>query len=114
MKLDWRIMGVPIQCDDWIAEGDIKHHREQCLWSGFATKQSAEEYLNKGLLNGWFRRDCFIKSQWVGDKFVGGENTTHYFLRHLFATPHRDPPPPPRKKKCKSSKAKSKALNQKA
>ncbi len=99
MKLDWRIMGVEMQIDDYYANGDIKHHRERCLWSGFATRLSAEEYLSKGIAKGWFRSDCFIKSQWVGDKFVGGENPTHYVLRHLFETPHREQPPSPRKKR---------------
>ena len=83
MRLDWRIMGVPIQTDEYYADGDILNHRQKCLWSGFATKQLAEEHLSKGIEKGWFRRDCYIKSQLVGDKFEGGESASNYILRHL-------------------------------
>lgn len=90
MKIDWRIMGIPVCESEEMAIELRRHVKFICLVGGFSSKGEAEEVLKKGIKRGEFRPDCFIKSQRVKNcTIVSRLPSAKAFLFNEIALSHR-------------------------
>lgn len=64
-KTDWRIMGKPYR----------GARRVMAIITGLLSETEAEQKLKEGIEGGWLSPEAYVRSQTVGDEFVGEDST---------------------------------------